>query len=160
MLVACSGGSAGTKGATAAPSSAVSSTPAAPVAGAAGPHAAGCPHTGLWSSCTVLERLDRAGLAPRADSGQQNIPPFTAPAQRLHVSTSDLDIFIYHDAEARAQDERRLDRSKFVEYDAPLGMQPLPTIIRSANLIAVLHSRNDHQRERVSDALTAGPPQP
>jgi hypothetical protein len=28
------------------------------------------------------------------------------------------------------------------------------------NLLAVLRSRNDHQRERVSDALSAGPPQP
>jgi hypothetical protein len=32
-------------------------------------------------------------------------------------------------------------------------------LIRNANLLAILHSRNDHQRERVSDALTAGPPQ-
>jgi 3-methyladenine DNA glycosylase Mpg len=33
------------------------------------------------------------------------------------------------------------------------------TLIRSANLLAILRSLNDRQRERVADALTAGPPQ-
>lgn len=88
------------------------------------------------------------------------MPPFSIAAQRLHLGNSELELFIYRDVAARERDERRLDRTKFVEFDAPLGMQPLPTLIRNANLLAVLHSRNDHQRERVADALTAGPPQP
>lgn len=123
------------------------------------PGKAACAATGLWTSCAVFERLDRAGLAPRADSGTVAVPPLSAPARRLHVGSSALDVVIYPDAAARERDERRLDRDNFVEYDAPLGMRPLPTLIRSANLIAILHSRNDHQRERVSDAITAGPPQ-
>jgi len=100
------------------------------------------------------------GLAPRADSGTHTLAPFTVPARTLHVGTSDVDVLIYRDVAAREADEKRLDRTAYVEYDAPLGMKPLPTIIRAANLIVLLHSRNDHQRERVSDALTAGPPQP
>jgi hypothetical protein len=107
-----------------------------------------------------MERLDRSGLAPRADSGTVTVAPFSVPAHRLHVGTSELDVMIYPDVAARERDEKKLDRAAYVEYDAPLGMKALPTLIRSANLIAVLRSRNDHQRERVSDALTAGPPQP
>jgi hypothetical protein len=108
----------------------------------------------------VFERLDRAGLAPRADSGTAALAPFTVPAHKLHIGSSDMDVMIYPDVAAREANEKRLDRAAYVEYDAPLAMKPLPTIIRSANLIVLLYSRNDHQRERVADALTAGPPQP
>jgi hypothetical protein len=34
------------------------------------------------------------------------------------------------------------------------------TAIQSDTLLALLFSRSEQQRERVSDALTAGPPQP
>ena len=60
----------------------------------------------------------------------------------------------------RDEEEALLDRTKYVAYDAPLSIKPQPTLIHSVNAIAILHSRNDHQRERVSDAITAGPPQP
>lgn len=136
-------------------------------AGAAGETSVGaktpgsaCPQTGLWTSCAIFDRLDRAGLAPRRDTGRVTQPPLSLRGERLRVGAAELDLFIYASADQRARDEARLDRGAFVAYDAPLGMQPLPTLISSANLIAVLHSRNDHLRERVSDALTAGPPQP
>ncbi|HMC54222.1 MAG TPA: hypothetical protein VKH19_03550 [Gemmatimonadaceae bacterium] len=107
-----------------------------------------------------MERLDRSGLAPRADPASVTVAPFAVAARKVHVGASDMDVMIYANVATRERDERMLDRSLYVEYDAPLGMKPLPTIIRSANLIAVLHTRNDHLRERVSDAITAGPPQP
>jgi hypothetical protein len=82
------------------------------------------------------------------------------PGVKLRVSRGELEIYIYESASNRERDEARLDRSKYVVYPAPLPMSPVPTLISSANLIAILHSRNDHLRERVSDAITAGPPQP
>jgi hypothetical protein len=78
----------------------------------------------------------------------------------LHIGNADVELYLYPDARAREREEALLERGKYVEYDAPLSMRPLPTLIRSVNLIAILHSRNDHQRERVADAITAGPPQP
>ena len=39
-------------------------------------------------------------------------------------------------------------------------MQGEATAIENDNLLALLFSRNEQQRERVADALTAGPPQP
>ena len=119
-----------------------------------------CPLTGLWSDCAVFQRLDRAGLAPRRDSTAATEPPLTVTGTGLRIGNSDLEIYIYPDASARERDEARLDRTKYVASDAPVTVQAQPTLIRSANLIAILHSRNDHQRERVADALTAGPPQP
>jgi len=119
-----------------------------------------CPPTGLWSRCAVVERLDRAGLAPRIDSSTPSEPPLTGQGLLLHVGTSELEIYFYPDAKTREREESLLDRTKYVAYDAPLSMTPQPTLIHSVNAIAILHSRNDHQRERVSDAITAGPPQP
>ena len=121
-----------------------------------------CPATGLWADCSVFQRIDRAGLAPRRDSsgGSVTEPPLTATGTLLHLSNAELEIYLYPDVGARERDEAKLERSRYLDYEAPVSMQTLPTLIHSANLIAILHSRNDHQRERVADALTAGPPQP
>jgi len=120
-----------------------------------------CPANGQWSECAVFDRLDHAGLAPRRDSTTSviELSPLTQRGSRLIVGNSELDIFIYPDSGRRAQDESRLDRSKYIEATAEPTLRGEATLIRSVNLLAVLHSRNDHQRERVSDALSAGPPQ-
>jgi hypothetical protein len=119
-----------------------------------------CPATGSWSRCAVVERLERAGLAPRVDSSGMTEPPLTPPGVLVRVGASELELYIYPDAGSREREEATLDRSKYLDYAAPVSMNARPTLIHSANLIAILHSRNDHQRERVADAITAGPPQP
>jgi hypothetical protein len=110
----------------------------------------------------VFDRLDHAGLAPRRDSaaGRIHEPQLGPSGTRLLLGGAQLDVFIYPDAPARERDEARLDRSKFIEATDEPTLRGEATLIRNANLLAILHSRNDHQRERVSDALTAGPPQP
>jgi hypothetical protein len=132
---------------------AVSTTPAS-VAGAGS-----CPATGLWSECAVLGRLDRAGLAPRRDSAATTEAPLAPAGTLVHIGRFQLELYVYPDAAARERDQSKLDRSKYLAYDAPIGMNPQPTLIHSANMIAILHSRNEHQRERVTDAIVAGPPQ-
>jgi len=119
-----------------------------------------CPANGQWSECAVFDRLDHAGLAPRRDSsGTIELAPLTQTGSRLLVGNSELDVFIYPDTASRARDEARLDRSKYIEATAEPTLRGEATLIRNVNLLAVLRSRNDHQRERVSDALSAGPPQ-
>ena len=39
-------------------------------------------------------------------------------------------------------------------------MKSETTVIQSDNVLVLLFSKNEHQRERVADAITAGPPQP
>lgn len=152
MLVAC-----GRERAPAAADSAplVAARPDTPTA-AQGP----CPATGRWAACSVVERLDRAGLAPRVDSSSATEPPLGPRGTLVRLGTSDLELYIYPDAAARERDQATLNRADYLEYPAPLGVRAQPTVIPSVNLIAILHSRSDHQRERVSDAITAGPPQP
>lgn len=128
--------------------------------GAGGGGKVPCPATGLWSECAVIERLDRAGLAPRVDSAGATEAPLVARGTLVRIGRSGLELYVYADITARERDQAKLDRGKYLAGDAPIGMNPQPTLIPSANLIAILHSRNDHQRERVFDAITAGPPQP
>jgi hypothetical protein len=47
-----------------------------------------------------------------------------------------------------------------VSGTGPQTIKREKTLIESVNVIGLLTSINAHQRERVSDALTAGPPQP
>src|SRR3954466_11421550 len=144
-----------------APASTATPTPAA-ASGAPLPGKPSCPANGQWSECAVFERLDHAGLAPRRDTsaGVVEVAPLTQRGTRLLVGNAELDVFVYPDSARRAQDEAHLDRSKYIEATAEPTLRGEATLIRNANLLAVLRSRNDHQRERVSDALSAGPPQP
>ena len=119
-----------------------------------------CPATGLWSVCQVTYRLERGGLVPVRDSARVMEEPLQFPGVLLRLGRGELEVYLYESASSRERDQARLDRTKYVVYPAPMPMRPVPTLITSANLIAILHSRNDHLRERVSDALTAGPPQP
>ena len=109
----------------------------------------------------MVERLDRAGLAPRVDStvvaGEE---PLTPPGMLVRVGNAELEVYLYSTVSARTRDIRRVDTTRYLGYTEAVSMQQLPTLIQSANLVAILHSRNDHLRERVGDALTAGPPQP
>lgn len=107
-----------------------------------------------------MQRLDRAGLAPRRDSGTVAVDPLTHSAVRVRVGRSEMEIIVYADSAARARDAARLDRSRYIRASAQPTLRGEATLIENANLLAILHSNDDHQRERVSDALTAGPPQP
>jgi hypothetical protein len=118
-----------------------------------------CPATGAWQLCSVVERLERAGLAPRQQPGPVREAPLTAPGVAMQLGRSELRVFLYADRAARERDQAKLDSTKYVEASEPLSMQAEPTLIASENLLAILRSRSDHQRERVSDAITAGPPQ-
>jgi hypothetical protein len=109
-----------------------------------------------------MYRLERSGLAPRIDSTERPKPEslrgygFVVKIGRM----ASLDVFLYADSAARITDEQMLDRSEFVVPGAPQTIRRERTLIENANLVALLTSLNDHQRERVSDALTAGAPQP
>jgi hypothetical protein len=118
-----------------------------------------CPATGAWQVCSVVERLERAGLAPQRQSGGVLEAPLSSPGVALVLGRSELRIFVYANRAAREHDQAKLDTSKYASASDPLSMRAEPTLITSENLLAILRSRNDHQRERVSDALTAGPPQ-
>ena len=136
---------------------------AAPPATAAAPtDAPACPQTGTWAECSVVYRLERAGLAPKIDSTAK-------PAEQALGGTplmlkiglsARLEVHLFPDSAARLSASSKLDRRDFVSGTSPQTIRRERTLIESANLLGLLTSINAHQRERVSDALVAGPPQP
>lgn len=121
-----------------------------------------CPANGTWAECSVIYRLERAGLAPKVDSSAKPAEPGLGGLAILFKIglSAQLEIHLYADSAARVAATSALDRSQFVNGTQPQTIKRERTLIESSNLVGVLTSINGHQRERVSDALTAGPPQP
>ncbi len=119
-----------------------------------------CPRTGHWNACGVLQRLEAAGVAPQKTESLPDLP-VVGPAPLLYmVSRSGLAVYLFADSTARSRAARALDTLHFVSQATSLTIRAEATAIQSDNLLALLYSRSEQQRERVSDALTAGPPQP
>ncbi len=118
-----------------------------------------CARTGHWTGCQVKARLEQSGVAPR-DSSLAGLPQLGPQPAMYAVGTSGLAVYLFADAAARERAGRTLDSTKFVAPSAALSMRQEATLIQNDNLIAVLFSQRDQQRERVSDAFMAGPPQP
>lgn len=136
-----------------------SPTAEAPPAAAA---STGCPADGQWAACSVLYRLERAGLAPKVDSGGKSSEKELGGAPMIVKIglSAELELHLFPDSLARAAAVTKLDRTQFVNGTAQQTIRRERTLIESVNLVGLLTSINAHQRERVSDALTAGPPQP
>lgn len=122
---------------------------------------AALPATGLWSKEHVLERLVRAGVAPRevpdapAGPDWMRVKPvvFAAGGGEVHA-------WIYADSTARRAVTDGLDP----ETAAPPGAVPpfaAPMVfVRQANLAAVITGGSVTNQERIALALQAGLPAP
>ena len=71
-----------------------------------------------------------------------------------------LAFYLYPDTMSRHRAAATLDTAKFIAQSRPVSMKAETTLIQNDNLLVLLFSRNEHQRERVADAITAGAPQP
>jgi hypothetical protein len=131
-------------------------------AGTAAPISSGCPRTGKWALCSVENRLVRSGFVVRRVNGE---PPrragFSVTPAVYTLGRSRLEVFIYPSESALAADVAKMD----TVTAAPRGAKnpwPFfsPTFVRSANLAVVFLTDNATQAERLTNALTAGAPQP
>jgi hypothetical protein len=140
--------------------SAAKAQAAGPVASAS-PNSAkpACERTGHWIPCQVRQRLERSGLAPR-DTTAPDLPALGPTPAVFRLGKGSLAVYLFADSTARARAATKLDTVTFVGAERPLTMLSRATVIQNDNLLALLYSKNEQQRERVSDALMAGPPQP
>ncbi len=123
--------------------------------------ASACPKTGHWTDCQVKLRLEQSGLAPAvASEPLKNLPTLPGTPTSYHVGSAALAVYLFPDSAARSRAAATLDTTKFIPPGKAVGMQGEATAIVNDNMLALLFSRNEHQRERVADAITAGPPQP
>ncbi|MES2179423.1 MAG: hypothetical protein V4550_16310 [Gemmatimonadota bacterium] len=120
-----------------------------------------CPRTGHWSECTIRIRLDQSGLAPLATTEPVGeLPSLPGTPLLFRIGNAGLAAYLYTDTLARHNAAATLDTLKFIRQTTPVTMKGEATLIQNDNALVLLFSKNEHQRERVSDAITAGPPQP
>jgi len=142
--------------------SATGTAAAAPASGAAAsqdPRRTACAKTGHWIDCQVRERLVRSGLAPH-DTTREELPTLGPSPVVYRLGRGGLAVYLFADSVARARAATTLDSVKFVRGPGGPTMRSQASVIENDNLLALLFSKNEQQIERVSDALTAGPPQP
>ena len=136
-----------------------STTPRSPIVIGIGGKPA-CPGTGHWTDCAVLKRLEAAGVAPQVAKELPDLPEVNARPLLFRVGKSGLAVYLFADSSARARAASALDTLHYIGAAKELTMRGETTAIQSDNLLALLFSRSEQQRERVSDAFMAGPPQP
>lgn len=121
-----------------------------------------CPHDGRWALCSIEKRLRQSGfVVKRLDGDTAHRAGFTIAPTVYTLGQTRLEIFLYRDSVSLARDIAKIDTVTVGPVGSPSqwGEVP-PVLIRSANLAAVILSQNPRQAERVTLALTAGPPQP
>lgn len=133
------------------------SAAAAAASQAASASTAPCPATGHWVPCQVKKRLEMTGLAPRDSVLQDTVR--LGPVPIVYVAGgSAIAVYLFPDSVSRRRAATTLDTTKFIAPDAALTMRHEATAIQNDNLLAILYTLRDQQRERVSDALMAGAP--
>jgi hypothetical protein len=106
----------------------------------------------------VKKRLEMTGLAPRDSVIADTVKLGVTPAVYV-AGGSALAVYLFPDSSARRRAAATLDTTKFIAPEASLTMRHEATAIQNDNLLAILYTLRDQQRERVSDALMAGAPQ-
>lgn len=119
-----------------------------------------CEHTGMWAACSLERRLKQSGFVVRKLDEKPARAGFTIEPIVYSLGSSRLEVFIYPDEKALAKDIQSLDTVAVAPRGSTAAWPSTPTLIRSANLAAVLLTENQRQAERVVLAITAGPPQP
>ena len=120
-----------------------------------------CARTGHWGECQLRIRLEQSGLAPTATTDKVgDVPDIASPSVSFQIGAAGMIAYFFADTLARHRAAAALDTARFIPPSQTVGVHAQATSIENDNLLAVLFSRNEHQRERVADAITAGPPQP
>ena len=120
-----------------------------------------CPANGLWARCSAIKSIDRAGLNTHADSAKVvTEESLSIPGFELPISRGKVRFFLYADSNSRRRDQRRLDSTRFVIPPREPGLRGERVLIPSANLLVLMDVANSRNRERIANALMAGPPQP
>lgn len=122
--------------------------------------AASLPLTGKWDEPHLVERLVRAGLAPRALRDQKGGDYWKVPVLAYQVGPALLEVYLYPDSAARKAVTSALDTLSAAP-PGRAGVYPLSHIlVQQNNLAAVMVGGNETQQERVRLALEAGLPVP
>ena len=132
-----------------------------------------CPLYGNWQPCSIAERLERTGLAPRLQPDTLRDEAFGVRGYRWILDDATLDVFVYATPAARERATAALDSAAVVRTRSRLAPPPKDAtplapgqpagrreshFVRTANIAAILANAKETQAERVLLAITAGQP--
>lgn len=116
-----------------------------------------CAMFGRWQPCSVIRRLESAGLGPVPLDGAVRQEGLSIEGSAFRLGSGEIQVYLYADSTSAAAEAGRVN-PRDTEPARVRGIRRPPTVIRSANLVALFFNNNDRQLERVELALTAGLP--
>lgn len=126
--------------------------------GALAPADTGCRKTGDWQPCSVLDRLEHAGLVVTARPEPARLPHFSVEGTTYETSRALIHVFLFADAAARQRETSQLDSASVAPRNAAYAWSDPALLVTSNNLAAIIVSPNERQSERIQLALSAGLP--
>lgn len=119
--------------------------------------AAECPMRGAWRRCSVVERLESAGLGPVLLAEATRQPSLAIPGTAYRLGSAELQLYLYADSAGAARQAAAVDAGD-LDPAAVEGILRPPLVLHSQNLVVLLFDNNDRLRERVRLAIMAGLP--
>jgi hypothetical protein len=122
----------------------------------------GCRLEGLWAWCSVLDRLERAGvvLTPREDVPPNDLLTGERRAFTVGAGEDELHVFLYPTVAARLANTGSLDSATVSPKGERRPYRVQPLLVTSNNVAALVFTMNERTSERLSLAISAGLPQP
>lgn len=121
--------------------------------------AAALPATGLWTEAHVMDRLVRAGVAPRTREGAVPDAPWMGRAPlALRAGGGEVFVWIYADSAARIAVTAALDPDTGAPRGTVTPFAPPLVFLVQNNLAAIITGGTDQNIERIMLALQAGLP--
>lgn len=121
---------------------------------------ASMPSTGrLWTPDLLVERLVRAGVAPRRVEGASEGPVWMHATRLAFLAGGgELSVWIYPDSVARAAVTGTLDPTTGVPAGSAIPYELPITLVVQNNLAAIISGGIERNHERITLALEAGLP--
>ncbi len=104
-----------------------------------------------WTVDFLLERLASAGLSPTL-AGPVQQKHMAVPGTRVLIPGAELEVYLYGDANATAQDVDRFDRLMRMPDGALMWKKP-PALVTANNMVIVVMTADVALRERVRKVL-------
>lgn len=118
----------------------------------------GCRKTGDWQPCSVLDRLEHAGLVVKALPDPARLPHFSVEGTTYETSRALIHVFLFADAASRERETAQLDPVTVAPRNGSYAWSDPAVLVTSNNLAAIVVSPNERQSERIQLALGAGLP--
>jgi hypothetical protein len=120
-----------------------------------------CPRDGAWHPCSLERRLQMSGFRTVREDSVVQIPGVSEDAALWMIGRQSLRVVFFASASAADQAMSALDSARAAPRgDTTVVWSDRPTLLRSANALAVLIGGSERTVERIANAITAGPPQP